>query len=186
MENPIAIEFSSWLRSAVGGGRVASIADQIVSRAFKYLRYCCDETEEDELDESTIDFCIGSTDHFIRFIELIEKDYDVGPSGRIGYINAVLELIDFRKCKGASYSMLQNFVKAEVCLKRSRKLFGKELSSNWSINLDIDTLEAKHEWATIEELQRVLPFHLPRYKDVLKKCKTTPKEVSLGELSSAT
>ena len=103
-ENPIAIEFSSWLRSAVGRGRVESVADQIVSRAFKYLRYCCDETEDDELDESKIAFCIGSTDHFIQFIELVEKDYDIGPLVRVGYLNAVLELIDFRKCKGASYS----------------------------------------------------------------------------------
>ena len=82
--------------------------------------------------------------------------------------------------------MLQNFVKAKVYLKRSRKFFDKELGANWTINLDLDTLEAKNEWATIEELLRVLPFHSSRYKDVLQMCKANPKEVSLAELSSAT
>ena len=82
--------------------------------------------------------------------------------------------------------MLQNFAKVEVYLKRSRKLFGKKLRVNWAINLDITTLKAKNEWATIEGLQKVLPFHSPRYKDVLLKCKANPKEVSVAEFSSAT
>ena len=44
----------------------------------------------------------------------------------------------------------------------------------WTKVLDIDNLEAMNSWATLEELQRVVPFHYPRYNELLQRCKKYP------------
>ena len=48
------------------------------------------------------------------------------------------------------------------------------------------TLEAKGHWATIKELQKVILFHLEKYKDVLGRCKVLPKSVSVDQLAFCT
>ena len=42
---------------------------------------------------------------------------------------------------------------------------------NFSMELDVETFECKGHWATMKELQHVIPFHLPRYKRILEPCK---------------
>ena len=41
----------------------------------------------------------------------------------------------------------------------------------WTTDLDIDSLESKKSWATLAELQTVIPYHSKRYKTVLQDCK---------------
>ena len=41
----------------------------------------------------------------------------------------------------------------------------------WNKELDTETLESKRRWATLEELQQGIPFHLNHYKLILEKCK---------------
>ena len=38
-------------------------------------------------------------------------------------------------------------------------------------NLDLETLIARDSWATIEELEEVIPFHMKSFKTVIEKCK---------------
>ena len=56
----------------------------------------------------------------------------------------------------------------------------------WSSSLDIETVEAKGDWATIKELQKVIPFHLEKYKDMLDHCKLRPKSASVDQLAFCT
>ena len=42
---------------------------------------------------------------------------------------------------------------------------------NFSMELDIGNWECKGHWATMKELQHVIPFYLPRYKRILELCK---------------
>ena len=56
----------------------------------------------------------------------------------------------------------------------------------WTSELDIDVLEAKGHWATLEELLEIVGYYLPRYEDVLNSCKDTPGTVSPLDLSFAT
>ena len=44
----------------------------------------------------------------------------------------------------------------------------------WTQDLDIETLDARGHWATMEELLEVVTFHLPRYENTVKTCKTSP------------
>ena len=60
----------------------------------------------------------------------------------------------------------------------------------WNDDLDIEALEAKGHWATLEELLEAVAQHLPRYESVLKACKekqssTTPLDLSFATKSLA-
>ena len=56
----------------------------------------------------------------------------------------------------------------------------------WTNDLDIDTLESKGHWATLDELLQVVSKNLPRFESVLKICKEKPGEVPPSALSFAT
>ena len=42
---------------------------------------------------------------------------------------------------------------------------------DWSRALDIDNLNERNCWATLSELNKVIPFHSDRYEDILKRAK---------------
>ena len=55
------------------------------------------------------------------------------------------------------------------------------MKMQWNKELEIETLESKGRWATLKELQQVIPFHLNHCKLILEKCKVnglsaTPSE----------
>ena len=59
--------------------------------------------------------------------------------------------------------------------------------AEWSGHLDTDNLQETNSWATLAELQTVVPFHLPRYNDILTLCKTGElNKVTSKSLTSAT
>ena len=82
----------------------------MLSKKFKYIRFCSEDFLDEEVTESHIDYCLGSTSHIYRFFDYLEKDFDVSASWRIGYINALLDVMDFRKFKGLNFDTLQNFL----------------------------------------------------------------------------
>ena len=61
-------------------------------------------------------------------------------------------------------SVLQNFSATEVYIKRARKCLSKNMRSHWTTDLDVETLESRRSWASLSELQTVVPFHLTRYE----------------------
>ena len=56
----------------------------------------------------------------------------------------------------------------------------------WTSELDIDPLEAKGHWATLDELLEVMGCYLPLYESVLKSCKENLGQISPLDLSSVT
>ena len=56
----------------------------------------------------------------------------------------------------------------------------------WTQDLDIETLEARGYWPTMEELLEVAKFHLPRYENTVKICKSSPAQVNPSDLTFAT
>lgn len=185
-ENNFGKEFSLWLQSTVGGGKSKIQSDQTVSRAFKFLRACVEDLSDDELDSTVVDICLGSPENVCSFIDTMEKDWNIGASGKINYVNAILDLMDFRKYKGISPNVMANFGITEVYIKRGRKCMGKEVRLRLLKELDIDSLEEKGSWASMKELQTVIPFHSEHYKSILTKCKTAPDTISPSDLTFAT
>ena len=101
-------------------------------------------------------------------------------------MDAIAELGDFRKVNGASESVLRGLTCTELNLKKVRKTVSKMMRLQWTSELDIDALEAKGHWATLEELLEVVGRYLPGYESVLKSCKDNPGSISPFDLSFAT
>ena len=122
----------------------------------------------DGISNVDIDFCVGSTENVIG---TLQNEWRIGNSGQISYIHALIDLIDFRKLTVVSSAILHNFAVVEMFLKRARRCISKKMRMNFSMELDIETLERKGHWATMKELHHVIPFHLPKYKRILELCK---------------
>ena len=102
------------------------------------------------------------------------------------YVASISDLLDFRKFNRPAALVLQNFAVAEVYVKRARKYLAKDMLSNWTSDLDIETLESCRSWATLSEVQSVIPFHTERYESVLQNCMTCPSSVRPGDFTFAT
>ena len=140
--------------------------NKIVTRCSKFLRFCCED--EEELTFGVIDFSLCSSNLLFKFIDYLQDECKLGHGGCLGYIDAISELIDFRKLHGASEAVLRKFSKTELYVKRAQKTVAKMIRFKWTQDLDIDTLEARGRWATMEELLEVVKFHLPRYENTVK------------------
>ena len=180
----IAKNFMSWLTESGVGCKSGRQAHQIVNRCLKFLKFCCQD--EEELTFDIVDFSLCSPNLLFKFVDTMQDDWKIGHVGRIGYLDAIAELADFRKVEGASDVLLRGLPSAEIYLKKARKTVSKMMRLQGINELDIDTLESKGHWATLEELLEVVACYLPRYENVLKTCKDKPATVSPLELSFAT
>ena len=82
--------------------------------------------------------------------------------------------------------MLQNFAVTEVYVKRALKCLAKDIRANWTTELDIETLKSRRSWATLSEVQSVIPFHSERYESLLENCITCPSCVTPADFTFAT
>ena len=180
----IAQDFLSWLTGSGGGCKSDRQAHQIVSRCLKFLKFCCEHDED--LTFEIVDFSLCSPNLLFKFVDVMQDEWNLGHAGRIGYLDAIAELGDFRKVNGASESVLRGLSCTELYLKKVRKTVSKMMRLQWTSELDIDALEAKGHWATLEELLEVVGRYLPRYESVLKSCKDNPGSISPLDLSFAT
>ena len=110
----------------------------------------------------------------------------MGHSGQLGYINALCDLIDYRKYQKVTSQVLQNFSVVEMLLRKARKCVSKKMRIQWNSELDTESLENRGHWATLENLQDVLPFHLEHYKTTLESCQENPRSVTSKDLTFAT
>ena len=94
--------------------------------------------------------------------------------------------MDFGKINGASDTVLRNLSAIELYLKQAQKTVAKMMRLQWFQDLDIDTLEARGHWVTMDELLQVVTFHLPRFENTVKTCKKCPNQVNPSDLIFAT
>ena len=177
-DNHFARSFSKWLQSSCGGGKSLKQSDISVSKALKFTKFCCDENgdgEEDVLNfPNLIDYALGSPQLLTKFVDSLKEKWGLGQSAQISYVASISDLLDFRKFNRPPASVLQNFAVTEVYVKRARKCLAKDMRSNWTTELDIETPESRRSWATLSEVQSVIPFHEERYKSVLGNCIVSP------------
>jgi len=133
-----------------------------------------------------LDFSLCSHSLLFKFIDHLQDKCKHGHGGRLGYIDAISELIDFRKINGASDTILRNLSSTELYLKRARKTVTMMMRLQWTQDLDIETLDARGHWAIMEELLEVVTFHLARYENTVTTCETIPSQVNPLDLTFAT
>ena len=148
-----AIGFRNWLTSKTACSRSETQADQIISRALKFLKAISnDDLSYEEVTENIVtDFYLGSGCNISEFIENLKTSMEMGHSGQLGYINAPGDLIDYRKYQGIAPQVLQNFSVVEMLIRRARRCISKKMRIQWNSELDIDSLEKRGQWATIED-----------------------------------
>ena len=189
-DNDFARSFSQWLQSSCGGGKSRKQSDVSVTRALKFLRFCCDENGEAEEDvlgsPNLIDYALGNAQLLTKFVNNLKDKWGIGQSGQISYIASISDLLDFRKFNRPPAVVLQHFAITEVYVKRARKCLAKDMRSNWTSELDIETLESRRSWASLGEVQSVIPFHMERYESVLENCMTCPSSVTPADITFAT
>ena len=90
-----------------------------------------------------VDFSLCSPSLLFKFIDYLQEECKLGHVGRLGYVGAISEMIDFRKLHGASEAVLRKFSAAEMYLKTARKTVAKMRRLQWAQDFDIETLEAR-------------------------------------------
>ena len=164
----IGEQFTTWLTGKGGGYKKDRPAQQIFSRCVKFLKFC--REEEGELSFDVMDFSLCSPSLLFKFIDCLQEECKLGHGGRLGYIDAISEFIDFRIVNGASDGVLRKFSATELYIKRAQKTVAKTMRLQWTQDLDVESLEAMGHWASMEELLEVVSFHLPRYEQTVKTC----------------
>lgn len=182
--------FLVWLQSTTGGEKNAKQANISVTQAFKFLKYCCEQSGEDEKTVLStvelVDYFLCSSKFLTDFLDHLETTWQMGQPGRLGYVTGIADLLDFRRFHSPPGPVLQNFSVTEVYIKRARQCLAKQIRSHWTTDLDIDSLESRRSWATLAELQTVIPFHIERYQKILKMCRKQSTLVTSMDLTFAT
>ena len=101
-------------------------------------------------------------------------------------MTSIQDLMDFRKSQGVSDEVLRNYAVTEVYLRRGKRNLSKKQKAEWSRNFDLENLISKNNWASLEDMETVVPFHLPRYKKVVECCRDNPSDVLPSGLTFAT
>ena len=170
IDHGVGQEFSIWLSAACGGGMSRAQAKQIATRVMKFLKYC-NEDDEDDLSTDFVDYCLASPSLITKFVEYIREEWKLSSSAQINYFKAISDMIDYHRSQGISANTQRNFTIAEIYICRGKRTLTRRKWIEWSEELTVENLEAVNAWATLEELQQVIPYHFPRYIEVLQKCK---------------
>ena len=102
----IGAQSATWLSGSSDGYKKDHPTQQIVNRCLKFLKFCCEEGEESNYE--VMDFSLCSPSLLFKFIDYLQEECKLRHGGRLGYIDAISELIDFRKVNGASDGVLHN------------------------------------------------------------------------------
>ena len=111
----VAVEFQHWLESTAGGGKAKFQAAQVCSRAMKFLRFCFENSsDKDDVNMQVVDYCIGSANLICQFLHAIEIDCKLGYLRRLSYLNALHDLMDFRKFSRPLGNVLCDFAITDI------------------------------------------------------------------------
>ena len=135
-----------------------SQADQVTSKVLKYAKYskfCCDVNNSLEI---VIDYCIGSVTMLSDFVAYLQTEWKVGYSGIIGHMNAVNHMLDYRRSSDTCKINLSVFIASEIYLQRVKKYLLRKMKIEWNTLLSVEYLESINCWATLDDLQKVIPL----------------------------
>ena len=181
--------FVAWLMSDSGGSKSATQAEQISCRIRKYLRYCFpDEDADYEIPGSAVDSSLTCVNKLLCFIDELREKWGLGYSGQAGFVNAFFDVLDYRKTMGAFLSSNMNILSVvEVFLPRPRRSLSRKMRLNWNKLLDVEHLESQGCWASIDDLKSVLPYHQPRFNQIIQRSRNRDAEtISAHEISFCT
>ena len=132
------------------------------------------------LKEDCIDCCIGSPTIVMDFLKLITEEWGLQAGSALPYMKSIGDLLDFRKASGVTDDALRSFTVTEVYIRRGKENLAKKKKLEYGRNLDLETLISRNSWASLEEMEKVIPYHTPKYEYVWKKCKARDEQPSVN------
>ena len=138
------------------------------------------------LSHELLDCCLGSPSIIIQFLTTLEQVWKLSFSASLNYVRSMIDLLDFRKSSGISDSNLRCFTVTEVYLRRAKANFAKRKRLEFARNFDLETLIASESWATLEDMEKVIPYHLAMFKMIVQKCKNQSPLPTKNELTFCT
>lgn len=180
-------DFVEWLQTACGGCKTPKQSTQTGRRAMKFLMACVNDFQQgDNAERSLIDCCICSPGMLMEFLKIL-GDWGLQSAGQLTYLHSISDLCDFRKCSGElSDDVLRSLAITEVYLRRSKATLYKKKNMEYSRNLDLETLISKNSWATIDEIEMVVPFHTEEFKEIIKAAQKDPGSITISDIAFAT
>ena len=178
-------EFKNWLHSPVGGMKSWTQSSQISTRVLKYLKFCCQDCCPTwDVPFKIVDYCIGSISSISDFLDYLKEKWDVGFAGMIGYMNALSHVLDFRRVQEES-KQRQTFLASEIYIDRVKKSLSKKMRCEWNVLLSVKYLSKIDCWASLEDMQKVVPYHADRFSQILinsgsPNCTVTPHDLSFS------
>ena len=152
----------------------------------KFLMASVGDSEvEQRVSEEFIDCCLGSPSIVINFFKISTEVWKISSSAALNYMKSVSDLMDWRKSNGVSDNVLRSFAVSEVYIRRGKDNLSKKKKLEYSRNLDLEQLISRDSWATVEEMEEVIPYHTPRYKYVLDLCKEGTSSPGVSQLAFA-
>ena len=189
-DNDFARSFSQWLHAKkLRRRKISQTIGRFSYESFKVLKVLLQRewrSGRRRAGSNLIDYALGNAQLLTKFVNNLKDKWGIGQSGQISYIASISDLLDFRKFNRPPAVVLQNFSITVVYVKRARKCLAKDMRSNWTSELDIETLESRRSWASLGEVQSVIPFHMERYESVLENCMTCPSSVTPADITFAT
>ena len=185
LQNGIGKDFLEWLTSSCGGGKSTKEAMFVGRRAMKFLMTSLGQSSDSPLQEDHVDCCVGSPQILMNFLKLLTDEWGLSARGMLPYMKSITDLLDFRKASGVHDNTLRSFAVTEVYLRRARENLAKKKKIEYSRNLDLESLIAANSWATLSEVEEVIPYHTPRYEFVLKMCIDPNQHANVSELTFA-
>ena len=101
-------------------------------------------------------------------------------------MNSLYHLLDYRRSNGLRSENVHLFMISEIYLDRVRKCLSKKMKSEWNILLSVEYLTKIDCWATLDELQLVIPYHGDKFTQILLNATTEGSIVSAHDLSFCT
>ena len=182
----IGLEFVNWLMNPGGGDKNEKEAKLIANRAMRFARSCLDDQCEELNNASHLDCCIGSPDTILSFFNILQDDWKCTATTSVCYVASIILLMDYRKTCPVSDATLRSFVATEVYLKRGRLNFSRRKRGEYRKNLGVENLIARNSWATLDEVESVIPFHSDRFTAICNACRDSEYFPKTGELVFAT
>ena len=82
--------------------------------------------------------------------------------------------------------MLRSFAVTEVYIRRRRENLSRQKRMEYARNLQLEKLIARNSWASTEEMEKVIPFHSPKYQTILDVCLNNDSPPTISQLAYAT
>ena len=181
--------FANWLCSPGGSGKSKSQAEQTAIKVLKYLKFCCpDQLSTWDIPDNVVDYCIGSMSSIADFIDYLQGEpFKIGHSGVIAYMDALSHLLDQRRCNQVnSEKNVHVFIATEVYLDRVKKCLKKKLHVQWNEVLSLEYLSSINCWASLKDMQLVVPFHCDKYNQIVLIAKEAQNNTPPHDLSFCT